>query len=139
MASAFLSKLQELAKRGGASFYKWLGITSGSLGDIPGNHMNVGRLFLERGQAAEALKRFKIAAWMRPNSGEPHTLMVHAYAALGKKTEAQQAYNKANQLGHANLKPLKVVIDDIGKPPASETKTPEAEQPAEAEKVAADA
>ena len=115
MAKFALSNLGDIAKKCGKGFYKWLGITSGSLGDIPGNHLRIGRTFLERGEYEEAIRRAKLSAWMRKSSPEPYALMVAAHAAMGKKQEAEQAYNKASQLQYGNMQALRELISEIGK------------------------
>ena len=105
----------DMLKQWGQAFYQWLGITSGSFSDIPGNHIRVGHLFLERGETNEALRRAKLALWMRPTSAEAYALKAHAHAALGQKEEAQQAFNEAGRLGYAELEALRQMMNQVDK------------------------
>ena len=66
------------------------------------------------------MRRAKLAAWMRKKSPEPYALMVEAYAAMGQKTQAEQAYNKASQLQYRDMQKLRNIIGEIGKEQAKE-------------------
>lgn len=115
-------------------FYDWLGITSGSLSDIPGNHIRVGYIFIERGQPVESLRRAKLALWMRPSSADAYALKALAHAWLDEKPEAQQALAEARRLGYLKLEELSAQMNDVAKqvekaesPQAAEAVVPSSE------------
>lgn len=130
MAKTFFATLGDTAKYWGNQLYDWLGITPGSLTDIPGNHIRIGKVFLERGNVEEAKRRFKLALMLRKNSADAYAGLCLAYAALGDKKESVAAYQHAAKLGYAHMEQLKKSVESIDKPKvAPKTETSEVASP----------
>lgn len=105
---------------------RWLGTLPEKLGDIPGNHKTIGKHFLDNGAYQDAIYRFRIVRWMRPNDAEAVALLAKAYALHGESAQAKQTLQELKQKHPAYLDSAAVEkdIQTILYPPAQAVPEP---------------
>src|SRR5690606_30141620 len=80
----------------------WWDFLRERLQDIPGNHMMIGRNFLQSGAYRDAGYRFRMVRWMRPKHIEATALLVQAYAKDGDFLKAKRILAELKQIAPAS-------------------------------------
>lgn len=106
-----LEKLKQEARN-------WWGFFRERLQDIPGNHMVIGKSFMQRGEFKEASYRFRMVKWFRPKHVEATALLAEAYAKIDELAKAKQCLAELKRLDPASPHILAVshMIIEASKP-----------------------